>query len=158
MKRLVLTLGLPRSGKTTWARQQGVPIVNPDAIRLALHGERFIGLAEPFVWAIAKCMVRALFLAGHSTVILDATNVTKKRRDEWKSDEWTRAVKLIQSSAETCRTIAHGLNDEYIIPIIDKMAAEWEAPTQAEGFIVIDDDIEAIDLAAHGLTPEGHVA
>ena len=40
-----------RSGKTTWARQQGVPIVNRDAIRLALHGQRFEPRAESVVWA-----------------------------------------------------------------------------------------------------------
>jgi predicted kinase len=87
LPRLILTVGLPRSGKTTWARAQGVPVASPDAISRALHGQRFIGVAEPFVWAIAKLMVRALFLAGHPTVIVDATNTTQKRRDEWKSDD-----------------------------------------------------------------------
>ncbi len=33
MNRLILTVGLPRSGKTTWALEQGWPIVNPDSIR-----------------------------------------------------------------------------------------------------------------------------
>jgi predicted kinase len=37
MQQLILTVGLPRSGKTTWAKQQGVPMVNRDAIRLALR-------------------------------------------------------------------------------------------------------------------------
>src|SRR5690554_6874569 len=31
---LICTVGLPRSGKTTWARKQSYPIVNPDSIRL----------------------------------------------------------------------------------------------------------------------------
>ena len=35
---LIVMVGLPRSGKTTWARKQGYPIVNPDSIRLAFHG------------------------------------------------------------------------------------------------------------------------
>ncbi len=90
MKTLILTVGLPQSGKSTWARQQGLPIVNPDSIRLALHGKPFIGLAEPFVWAIAKVMVRSLFIAGHDDVIVDATNTTRARRDDWKSRDWSR--------------------------------------------------------------------
>src|SRR5688500_7348676 len=49
---LVVVCGLPRSGKTTYARTRNEPIVSPDAIRLALHGERFNELSEPFVWAI----------------------------------------------------------------------------------------------------------
>jgi predicted kinase len=52
MKILILTVGLPRSGKSSWSRQQTFPVVNPDSIRLALHGLRFAPEAEPFVWAI----------------------------------------------------------------------------------------------------------
>jgi predicted kinase len=153
-----MTLGLPRSGKTTWSKQQGVPIVCPDAIRLALHGERFIGSAEPFVWAIAKCMVRALFVAGHGTVILDATNVTKKRRDEWKSDEWTRAFKVITTPTAECLRRAEAEGDTYIVPVIERMAAEWEIPSADEQpWIVIDDSLEADALARYGLTAEGHI-
>jgi len=40
MKILILTVGLPRSGKSTWAAKKGFPIVSPDAIRLAMHGMR----------------------------------------------------------------------------------------------------------------------
>ncbi len=128
--RLVLCVGLPRSGKTTWALEQGWPIVNPDSIRLALHGAPFIALAEPFVWAIAKCMVRALFLAGHGVVVLDATNVTKKRRDDWVdySDPplWHREVKLFRTSEEVCleRAIATGRGD--LLPVIARMAEAWD--------------------------------
>ena len=83
IRTLYATVGLPRSGKSTWAKQSGLPVVCPDAIRLALHGEAFIDLAEPFVWAIAKTMVRALFEAGHDAVVLDACNATAKRRADW---------------------------------------------------------------------------
>jgi predicted kinase len=123
---LILTVGLPRSGKTTWARDNGAPIVNPDSIRLALHGARFIAMAEPFVWAIAHVMVRALFLAGHSVVILDATNTTKKRRDEWKSDEWRTVFKVIPTTQDECLLRANRNMDDEIIPIINKMAAQFE--------------------------------
>jgi predicted kinase len=73
-KTLIMTVGLPRSGKSTWAIAQGHPVVCPDAIRLALHGQPFIATAEPVVWATAKLMVASLFEAGHGVVILDATN------------------------------------------------------------------------------------
>ena len=73
-KVLILTVGLPRSGKSTWARSQAYPIVCPDEIRTALHGHRFIPEAEPFVRAVAKVMVRALFGAGHQCVIFDGSN------------------------------------------------------------------------------------
>lgn len=125
--RLIATIGLPCSGKTTWAQGQGHPVVCPDAIRYALHGTRFIPIAEPFVWAIAHCMVNALFLAGHRTVILDSTNVTAKRRDEWKRYpglEWY----IVYTPPSVCRERALLLDDKEILPIIDRMAAEWDMP------------------------------
>lgn len=123
---LLCTVGLPRSGKTTWARKQNLPIVSPDAIRLALHGQRFIAEAEPHVWAIAKTMVRALFLAGHKMVILDATNNTRKRRDEWQSKEWKTYFKVIDTPASVCLDRARAEGDEYIMPVIERMAAQYE--------------------------------
>jgi predicted kinase len=123
---LICMMGLPRSGKTTWAQAQEFPIVNPDSIRFALHGHRYLALAEPFIWAIAQVMVRALFLAGHATVILDATNTTRKRRDAWKCDDWVTVFKDIETNAVTCTERAQLEDDQDIMPIIEKMAAEFE--------------------------------
>lgn len=125
-KTLIALVGLPRSGKSTWAKKAGHPIVSPDAIRLAIHGQRFIAESEPFVWAVAKAMVRSLFLAGHAAVILDATNNTRKRRDEWKSKDWEMVFKVISTPDSVCleRAIAEG--DEYIVDVIKRMSAEHE--------------------------------
>src|SRR4051812_30122694 len=99
---LLVTVGLPRSGKTTWAQSTGHPIVCPDAIRLALHGQRFVPEAEPYVWAIAQTMVMALFLAGHKTVILDATNTTKERRKMWVSRNWMTKFRVFDTDENEC--------------------------------------------------------
>lgn len=123
-KILIAMVGLPRSGKTTWARRQSYPVVSPDSIRLAMHGQRFASRAEPLVWATAKVMVRALFLAGHRHVILDATNTTEARRKEWRCDEWATFWKVIDTSADVCRSRAEG--DAEILPVIDRMAAGYE--------------------------------
>lgn len=125
-KTLVMMVGLPRSGKTTLARKLGFPIVNPDSIRLALHGQPFIAPAEPLVWVLAKYMVKALFLAGHEKVILDATNTTRKRREEWKSKSWIREYAVFQTDKETCIERAKSGGNETLIPIIEGMADRFE--------------------------------
>ncbi len=124
---LICTVGLPRSGKSTWARGQAYPIVNPDAIRLAMHGQRFSAQAEPFVWLHAKLMVRSLFGAGHKYVILDATNVSRKRRDEWRSEsEWGLFFKHIITDPETCLQRAIAANDGAMMDVINRMEREFE--------------------------------
>lgn len=136
LRRLILTVGLPRSGKTRWARVTGFPIVSPDSIRLALHGQAYEPLAEPFVWASARLMVRALFLAGHETVVLDACNVTRERRNEWRGSEWETFCVLIDTPLEECMKRAEP--DEWqdwegkrmripkLTPVIRAMAAKFE--------------------------------
>ena len=137
MKTLIMTVGLPQSGKSTWAEAQGLPIVNPDSIRLGLHGQPFIGLAEPFVWAIAKVMIRSLFIAGHSRVILDATNTTKTRREEWKSTDWNREFQLFEVDAETCKERAKKSatdsdHRDGLFAAIDRMNGQMEPISKEE--------------------------
>ena len=122
---LILTVGLPRSGKTTWARERGAPIVNPDSIRLALHGQAYIQSAEKVVWMVAELMVKALFLAGHPTVIVDATNASKKRRDAWKGD-WETQFVVFEANKETCSLRAIEADREDLLPVIERMAETWE--------------------------------
>lgn len=129
---LVCTVGFPRSGKSTWAKAQSWPVVNPDSIRLAIHGQAFVADAEPFVWATAKVMVRALFEAGHKVIILDATNTTKQRRAEWFDDRWTTFFKKFDAtsphgaSVETCITRARQGGREDLIPVIERMSAKYD--------------------------------
>ena len=129
---MILTVGLPRSGKSTWAKTTGHPIVNPDSIRLALYGMAFQKEAEGFVWAIAKCMVKALFLAGHDTVILDATNTTIKRQEDWNEMAGdigaVVSFKVIYAAPTECRERAREGHREFLIPVIDRMSDNWEHP------------------------------
>lgn len=128
---IILTVGLPRSGKTTWARQQGLPIVSPDSIRLALHGKRFEALAEDMVWSIVFIMIRSLIMAGNDKVIVDATHVSEKRRAVYrdKFPGYKISYKVFHSTKDECIRRALALNDQEIVPIIEKMAAECEPCT-----------------------------
>lgn len=137
--KLILTVGLPLSGKSHWAKHHGAPIVNPDAIRLALHGRRFIQETEGLVWVLARYMVEALFLSGHDSVILDACNTTQMRRDEWQSSRWKRLYVIMDVHAEVCRDRAIAVDDGEILPIIDKMAFDLEFDGIYYGKVVSDD-------------------
>jgi predicted kinase len=125
---LLMTVGLPRSGKSTWARSTGLPVVNPDSIRLALHGQRFVKQAEGMVWTVAHLMVDALFLAGHRTVILDATNVTAFRRAEWQSPDYFQAYVLFDTPMDECIRRAHATGQSDLEPVIRRMNSQLNWP------------------------------
>lgn len=134
MKTLVMMVGLPRSGKSTICREvfNNNPIVSPDAIRIALHGQAFIPTAEQIVWTIAKYMVAALFEAGHDVVVLDDTNTTKQRRDQWKDRRWKRVFHTVNASKELCIQRALDNNDIALADVIEKMHASYEEATVDE--------------------------
>jgi predicted kinase len=79
MPTLTLTRGLPGSGKTTWAKQQGGHVrVNRDDLRRMLHGgPLFQGWAEVQVTLAQRAQVEALLRAGIN-VICDDTNLRAK--------------------------------------------------------------------------------
>lgn len=140
MKPLLIGMcGLPRSGKTTKAKAlradyiaKGVAavIVNPDDVRLALHGQRYVQLAEPFVWATVQVAVRALFLSGHEVVIIDATNTSRERRRTWLSKDWRTKWLVVPTSKEECLKRAE--HDD-LIDVIERMARKLELPGADEG-------------------------
>ncbi len=131
---LILMVGLPRSGKSTEAKGLGYPIVSPDAVRLALHGKTFLSDAEFMVWPLAVLMVKALFHAGHHTVIVDATNHTRKRRQFWyDAGDWNIEYHMVDTSAVVCIARAEAEeavetppNHFSLIPVIERMSEAWE--------------------------------
>jgi predicted kinase len=85
MVRLLITRGLPGSGKTTYARtlQPLVVRVSRDDLRLMLHGRIMLtDRAEAQVTAIQRGMVETLLRRG-TNVIIDDTNLRPKTVREW---------------------------------------------------------------------------
>lgn len=125
-KTLICTMGLPRCGKSTWARNQPFPVLSPDAIRLALHGQRFWGPGEKMVWALVPMMIRTLFESGNDTIILDATNVSRWQRDQWQSAEWDTVFHHIDTPADVCVVRAIATEQPDVVEVIADMVEKFE--------------------------------
>jgi predicted kinase len=85
MTRLLITRGLPASGKTTFARklQPGVVRVNRDDLRRMLHGRRLYSEhAENQVTLVQRTTVEALLRKG-AAVIVDDTNLRGETVRRW---------------------------------------------------------------------------
>ena len=143
MPKLGIMVGLPRSGKSTYCREnlmQDNVVVCPDKIRLALHGQQFVALAEKFVWAVADTMVRTLLMQGHN-VVIDATNVSRFTRSSWSRLATEFDTKLdiywVTTPAEVC--IARNIpgSEGYLHEdTIQRMSSDFQAPSDAEGNVV----------------------
>lgn len=129
MGTLIAMHGLPRSGKSTIARQLskqlGAPIVSRDALRLALHGTRYLGKMETYVKPMSYTMIEALFLAGHDIVIADETNYSRAARESLKGN-WKIKFYPVMTPPDVCKERAIATNQSDLIPVIDEMANRLE--------------------------------
>lgn len=123
---LIVTVGLPYSGKSTWAKFQGLPMVCPDALRYAIYNQRFNSEYESTVWQVAHFMVKSLFIAGHKKVILDSTSITRQRRVDWESSFWDTRYKYFDAPCNMCMERASKANDFEILPVIENMNNKFE--------------------------------
>ncbi|MGZ3714574.1 MAG: AAA family ATPase [Ktedonobacterales bacterium] len=155
---LAIMCGLPRSGKTTTAKRLESLTpgyqwtrVSPDEIRLALHGEKYLPLAEPFVWAIAEVMARTLLL-GDRRVLIDATNITKNNRALWvklaRDFDLPLQIFLVETEKVECMKRAYYTN--FDPAIVERMAEQYERPTHDEGRLlryVVNEGIYSVNCA-----------
>lgn len=144
MNKLIVTVGLPRSGKSTWSKKfsekMGAPIISEDAIRLAIHGVPFLPETEDFVKVFAVYMIKALFNAGHEIVIADDVHIFKRERENLNRDTWQTYYKVFDTSKEECLTRAINSGKLYLIDVIKEMDSLFEPLTFEENEKLLNDE------------------
>ena len=130
MSKLTALIGLARSGKSTFSRgweEEKDPdgltrlVLNCDQVRLALHGHRWIGKAEPMVSATYSVMINALILNPKLHILLDDTHTTVSSvRNVLNLDPDAEFI-YIPCPVEVARKRAIDTNQSDLIPVIDRM-------------------------------------
>lgn len=89
--KLIMTLGIPASGKTTWAKEEaeklGIVRVNKDDIRDELHDGVWSKSNEKEVVETQECLIREMLDKGHD-VIVGNTNFGWEDRLRALADEY----------------------------------------------------------------------
>lgn len=136
---LIVMVGLPRSGKSTWVKenQLGRPVVSADTLRYLVYGERFNADKEQEMWSVRETALRMLMKYGVS-IVIDETNTTRKRRtpilDMAKRYGYKTVANVMSTTKEECISRAIAGQDSEIIPVIERMAAQFEPVSVDEGF------------------------
>ncbi len=142
MKELAMMVGFPRSGKSTIAddlkaQNPGSMIFSADLLRLQLYGQRFYRDGEALMWAYHDVMFK-LILSQGIDIILDETNIMPDRRAEYiklaKSHGYNVTCVWVTTSPEICKKRAIMTGQSDLEHVIDRMAAKFVEPVEAEGF------------------------
>jgi predicted kinase len=105
---LIVLVGPPGSGKTTWARRngRGMMHVSQDGLIDAITPDGFDHVYRPVYCEAENAVARAALQAGH-TVIVDRTNRTRAHRERWLQiarEARCPAVAVVMTTSEAlCR-------------------------------------------------------
>lgn len=94
MAKLIVTRGLPASGKTTLAKKSGLLRVNRDDLRAMLHDGVYSKENEKVVRRMRNKLVSTALLAGQD-VIVDDTGLESKVMQELHTLAWSHGAKFV---------------------------------------------------------------
>jgi predicted kinase len=141
---LIVLVGPPGSGKTTWARRngRGMVHVSQDGLIDAITPDGFDHVYRPIYREAEDAVARAALQANH-TVIVDRTNRTRAHRERWLQiarEAQCPAVAVVMTTSEALcrqrnamRDPRRRLSDERM----ERMMAALEPVRTDEGFVSV---------------------
>lgn len=117
--------GLPRSGKTTyakqWVKEKGNRIIiSGDSIRKAIHNKDFVFESEGLVFSIIDIIARAYLNDGYE-VLIDETATSEETVKRYLKIDIKAQPIFINCDLATCILRAKESNKEYLIPTINRL-------------------------------------
>src|ERR1035438_5930341 len=138
---VVLAIGLPGSGKTTWFRRRGVTPLSSDLLRNILFDDVEEQRYQGLVFSTLRSLLRARLIARMPWNYVDATNLSIHERRQW--------IKMAQSFGYEVQAVFFDVPLEVCLErnskrdrsvsedVMRKMAEKLKPPAFDEGFAKI---------------------
>jgi predicted kinase len=138
---VVLAIGLPGSGKSSWFKRHNVVPLSSDMVRSLLFDDVREQRYQDLVFSNLRSMLKARLIAKRPMNYVDATNLTPKEREHWvklaKDYNYEVHAVFFDVPLETC--IERHQRRDRVVPedVMRRMAAKLKAPSFEEGFAKI---------------------
>jgi len=135
---VVLTIGLPGSGKTTWYKRRGVTPLSSDLLRTILFDDITEQRYQGLVFSTLRSLLRARLIAKMPWNYVDATNLSPHERRQWirmaKSFGYEVQAVFFDVPLAVCLDRNRKRDRSVAEDVMQKMAERLRPPTFKEGF------------------------
>lgn len=135
---VVLAIGLPGSGKTTWFRRRGVTPLSSDLLRNILFDDVEEQKFQGLVFSTLRSLLRARLIARMPWNYVDATNLSVHERRQWikmsKSFGYEVQAVFFDVPLEVCLERNRSRDRMVSEDVMRKMAEKLKPPVFEEGF------------------------
>jgi predicted kinase len=135
---VVLTIGLPGSGKTTWYKRRGVTPLSSDMLRSILFDDITEQRYQGLVFSTLRSLLRARLIAKMPWNYVDATNLSPHERKQWikmaKSFGYEVQAVFFDVPLAVCMDRNSKRDRQVTDEVMQKMAERLRPPAFKEGF------------------------
>ena len=135
---VVLTIGLPGSGKTTWYKRRGVSPLSSEMLRTILFDDITDQRYQGLVFSTLRSLLRARLIAKMPWNYVDATNLSPHERRQWikmaKSFGYEVQAVFFDVPLAVCLERNSKRDRQVTDEVMHKMAERLRPPVFKEGF------------------------